>query len=307
MIAHDPTTCSALSLSHDEPIQGTALASTRCWLLLEYRQPWSESAYPDCDLPPEVHALLGRLESGIEGLRLQLIRHPRRETSGDLQCFVVRSAGEDPTIYRFTFEGYEALLGLDLEGLLRGDADAPQARVSGPLHLVCTHSRRDQCCALFGTALYKSMAGHEQASEGGVELWQSSHLGGHRFAATTVVLPEGLQYGRLRQEDGPGLMAAHARGEIYRLDRYRGLTALDAASQAAEADLRGSLGLMEIGAVRFVGARAVGVERQECRFEVEGEEGEVVVVMERQEMGASWRFSCAKDKTSPGVRFVRIG
>ena len=61
----------------------------------------------------------------------------------------------------------------------------PDARAVGS----CAHEERDRCCGLDGRALVDAVAGPD--------VFAASHLGGHRFAATAMVLPTGYVYGRL--------------------------------------------------------------------------------------------------------------
>ena len=84
------------------------------------------------------------------------------------------------------------------------------------------------------------------------ELWQSSHQGGHRFAATMVYLPWGVHYGRLLPEEAEMVVQAHHRSSIYALNRYRGQTRLSAPIQAAEAWLRQELDLMTLDALELI-------------------------------------------------------
>jgi hypothetical protein len=65
-------------------------------------------------------------------------------------------------------------------------------------------------------------------------VWQTTHLGGHRFAPTLVVLPQGLCYGRVEEGEVAALAAAVRQGEVFRLDRLRGRTALSRPEQMAE-------------------------------------------------------------------------
>jgi hypothetical protein len=74
------------------------------------------------------------------------------------------------------------------------------------------------------------------------EAWISSHQGGHRFAANLLVLPAGLQFGRLEPGDAP-LVAARALADRIELGYYRGRTCYDARVQAAERAVREAAGL----------------------------------------------------------------
>lgn len=69
--------------------------------------------------------------------------------------------------------------------------DVQGARVSEKF-LVCTHGSRDICCGSLGPRLAQALraAGHQ-------EVWEVSHIGGHRFAPTLWHLPSWRFYGRL--------------------------------------------------------------------------------------------------------------
>lgn len=58
--------------------------------------------------------------------------------------------------------------------------------------LVCTHGRRDICCGASGTDLALQLAAREAPP--GVRYRRTSHTGGHRFAPTFLLLPEGTAW-----------------------------------------------------------------------------------------------------------------
>ncbi|MFF9667034.1 sucrase ferredoxin, partial [Streptomyces althioticus] len=54
----------------------------------------------------------------------------------------------------------------------------------------------------------------ELAAAGHSEVWEVTHLGGHRFAPTMLVLPYGYAYGRLTPESAKDVLAATAAGHM---------------------------------------------------------------------------------------------
>jgi hypothetical protein len=46
------------------------------------------------------------------------------------------------------------------------------------------------------------------------ETWETTHVGGHRFAGNLVILPPGLYYGPVDSAGALDAVGAHARGEI---------------------------------------------------------------------------------------------
>jgi hypothetical protein len=134
-----------------------------------------------------------------------------------------------------------------LEVPLDGSAGEPS---DDPVLCVCTHARHDQCCAVKGRPVVQVLAhAHPELT------WECSHLGGDRFAATMVILPEGLLYGRVPAADAPGLVSQYRSGLVDA--RYlRGRTSLSNVAQAAEGFARAELGDERIAAFRVVSETA---------------------------------------------------
>ncbi len=127
--------------------------------------------------------------------------------------------------------------------------DCPSGMSPGQrLYLVCTNGARDPCCAIRGPAVAQALA---RVVPGRV--YECSHLGGHRFAANVLVLPDGLCFGRL---DTRGALALAAELEAGRLplDHLRGRTALTPEQQAAEILVRQTLGITGLDGLRHVEA-----------------------------------------------------
>lgn len=110
-----------------------------------------------------------------------------------------------------------------------GSGDGPAQGVTDVL--VCTHGRRDRCCGALGMALYSALAGDGDSA---LRIWRTSHTGGHRFAPTAVVLPEGTAWAFVDEAlvrqvvDRTGSFADVA-------ERYRGCSGFsDAAGQVLE-------------------------------------------------------------------------
>jgi hypothetical protein len=130
------------------------------------------------------------------------------------------------------------LLDCELESVLHPEPPGIGTRAS-EVYLVCTHGRRDPCCAEYGRSLLNSLYQNEYP------IWESSHQGGHRFAANMSCFPHGLFYGRVGREDGPAIMEAYRKGEIY-LPCLRGRSAYDPIVQSAEYFVRSETRITEI-------------------------------------------------------------
>jgi len=97
--------------------------------------------------------------------------------------------------------------------------------------LICTHGQRDRCCGSLGMALHKKLEAMP-ADTGLVHSRRTSHMGGHRFAPTALVFPEGTAWAFMN----PQLLSAitSRTGPIdAALPYYRGCTGLDSGRQQA--------------------------------------------------------------------------
>jgi hypothetical protein len=101
--------------------------------------------------------------------------------------------------------------------------------------LVCTHGTRDSCCGRRGAQLAVDLAAPGRLA--GRNLWRTSHLGGHRFAPTFLVLPEGTVWGFA--DTDLVTQVIHRAGDFAdAAGQYRGCPGLDSPQlQALEAEV----------------------------------------------------------------------
>lgn len=233
----DPA-CSAVSIAHDEPLQATA-SIVRSWLLVEHPGAWGPDALNQSGLPAEVVAGLAE-RSRKHGFRVLLLRRPERPSDGSRHCFVAHSGRGSRWIREGVVENLEELLDLDFSPLGDGEPVGFGAVRAAPLYLVCTNGRHDQCCATRGRPLAQAMdrVYRDRA-------WESSHVGGCRFAGNLVCFPHGLYFGEVEAGDGPRIAADYERGLID-LDHYRGRPSYDTLVQAAECFVRRAEGLRQV-------------------------------------------------------------
>ncbi len=171
--------CATSARGRGDPLAGSA-APARRWLLIEHPGPWNEQAMRSRPLDSAAGQSLAAAASGA-GARILLIRRPSR-ARGDVEKVwaVVDHAQEATTWGRWgapedLLEAKEGLAG-HIEP--RGE--------QGPLFLVCVHGRRDVCCAVRGRPVARVLAARWPR-----QTWECSHLGGDRFAANVLVVPDG--------------------------------------------------------------------------------------------------------------------
>ena len=221
-------TCSAVS-ALDEPLPGTATVVRR-WLCIEHPGAWGTDIVTDAPLGREVTDELNR-RCIAAGIRLMLIRRPGRlvqddDEPGSRQVIRADSTPGDSWCEQFRVSSAEDLLDLAFED--RG-VGAP---VAAPVVLVCSHGKRDQCCARLGRPI---AAGLAQEYPGFV--WECSHTGGHRFAPSMILLPSGYSYGRVDIEAARQAVES-ARKDTVSMNGLRGRSYYTASAQVADSEVR---------------------------------------------------------------------
>ena len=214
--------CSDQSLARNDPMYGTASAGLS-WALLELSGAWGHSAFlhSAAIIDPDLgRAIARRVEAA--GIRIAAIRRPgRRSATPRWRWFIAQSGEGSEALYSGEVSDPREYLDLALDG---SDGELS----TDPLVAVCAHGKHDQCCAVRGRSATAAIAAQYPELT-----WECSHLGGDRFAATMLVLPEGLCYGRVDSTDSAELVRLYLDG---RLDNrfLRGRTSLPHAVQAAQ-------------------------------------------------------------------------
>ncbi|MGW3648672.1 sucrase ferredoxin [Streptomyces sp. NPDC000878] len=232
--------CATVSRDLDEPIAGTA-ATARTWLLLEQSGPWGAQALTMSHLDPAFGRALEKATEGT-GVRIALIRRPGRHadfgTPAVRQVYAAHTTPGNAWLHGATTRTPEQLLGLDFAALGKGDPRSFESALQGrphtgdPLALVCTNGKRDRCCALLGRPLAAELAAS------GVEgAWEVTHLGGHRFSPTLLVLPYGYAYGRAQAPHVKEILQGVREGRVV-VEGCRGGSAWERPGQAAELAVR---------------------------------------------------------------------
>lgn len=244
--------CAVLARESEESLRGTA-ARADGWLLIEHRGPWGlEPLGPDGPLGRPGVELVRRCAAS--GVRPQLVRDPHRtrEHSDVRKAFLVHSGRSGPWIEQYTFDTVDQLLELNVEAASTSTAPGRGTPVESPLYLVCTHGKKDPCCAVFGRPVALSLNRH------GGRVWESTHLGGDRFAAGMVALPEGSYYGSLTPASAQALVDRHDCGQLT-MEHYRGRCSDPPAVQIAEHAVRTRYGITGIDDVRPTAVTSSGV------------------------------------------------
>ena len=258
---------------------GTAVPA-RYWMLVGHPGPWPAKpiAAPDiADVRADLDAALGRF-----GARLQLIRRHGRLDGDQIEAEGLRQV--------FLVDVRRGLVGRarwvrpeDLVALAGRFDDLPDP-TDEPLLLVCTHGRKDVCCAIDGRLTARVL---DDLLPGMV--WETTHLGGDRFAANVTFLPDGTMYGRVDGSSAPDLALDHLDG-LADLTRWRGRSLWHPAVQAAAADVLATLEAPRWRDVVVARVTAQGPDTWQVELDVDGR-------THRRTVTRSWaprrRLTCA--------------
>jgi hypothetical protein len=290
--------CANVSNESAEPLAATASRIDH-WILVEYRGAWNRQVLGGSLLAPELKAHLRAQLRALGKARLLFVKKPERRGYARRQLFYGCSKPGEERFFALEFDRHDDLLGLDLAAALAGNG-VIGAPVEHPLFVVCTHGKRDRCCAKYGQPLYDELRGEADSDW----VWQSTHVGGDRFAGNVVVLPRGLYYGRVAPGDVRGLLAAQASGRLW-LEGYRGRSAYPFAVQAAEQALRAEEGLIGLDDVAVLGWEANGDGWRVRLQDLAGAVHEVDVAEERAEDAVY--LTCGSAAPQHACRFVATG
>jgi hypothetical protein len=295
--------CSDGTRAHGDPPQASAVRYRR-FLLLEVPGPWGRSALQDSHLKASV---VRRLTAAADAndLRVVLIRRPGRHLGDRAET---RTWAIADTVMERVRRGFwrdpAELLDIDLGTSAFDGAALAGTGAPGPqrLALVCTNGKRDQCCALRGRPVAAAVA-----AAGGWDTWECSHLGGHRFAATLLLLPSGDMFGQLDPESAREVLRQFDAGRIV-LPNYRGRCGQPFPVQAALHAAAIRLGDCRRGTIRASSVRSAGdlweVEVSH-RADDRGPECVYRVIIGRTRLAPAL-LSCADAEPKPDIRYEAI-
>ncbi len=276
--------CAPAAQRRGDPLPATAAPVSR-WLLIEQPGHWGRDALQS-RLPPEVAGALTSAAARA-GVRIVVVRRPGRSVAIESRAWAyVDSRPGRESVRWGRYVDHAELLGAPLQGV----AGRPDAR---PVYLVCVHGRHDTCCAIRGRPVAAALA-HRRPGQ----VWECSHVGGDRFAANAVVLPEGLYYGHVTVDSAGEVISAYDAGNVF-LPLLRGRSSLEAPVQAAQHHARLQLDEPRIAALA---PRRVSQTAPKTWRVVLAHGDREVAVSVRAELAPPERLTCS----SGGVESVQV-
>ncbi|MCB9592882.1 MAG: sucrase ferredoxin [Sandaracinaceae bacterium] len=289
--------CREESLAVGEPHFGTA-STVRRWILIERDGPWGPTAVDDNRFPDDIRARIGALRKATGARVLMIRRFGGREQPG-VRVMFAYTARDRVWLEELRLESIDGLFSRDLSPLRRGES------VGGdPIHdlrwFVCTHGKHDPCCAKYGRPVAQALDARWPE-----ETWETSHIGGDRFAGNVLILPLGIYYGRVEPENAVSLIAALRDGQLS-LRHFRGRTAYPFDVQAAEWWVRQRHALLGLDDLTFTGHRTTDAARSLTTFRLSN--GRTLEVDIEKGAGQLRQLTCraSLEHRAPRFRLVAI-
>lgn len=253
--------CSLASRAAGIPLAGTA-PQTPAWLVVEQRIPWAARALESERLDAHLRSLLTHVSATVLFSR-------RQNTSGP-ERFWYAAAATSALVSGYVSELVDVLAaGIPL-------ATMPSTLPLDPVLFVCANAKRDVCCAIESKPLLTQLSERN-------DVWQCTHIGGHRFAPTALLLPTGVVYGRLTAKNAVTALDSARRGEIVTTEA-RGSSWLNPLEQIADIHIRH----------RFDVAHAL-----ELSYEVREADSSTPTVTVRHLDDRSWRVLLQRRRSEP--------
>ncbi len=289
--------CSEAADRRHEPLLATA-SQVRAWVLIEVRGAWGVDAVLDSAIaghvPRDWRDLLKRHHARVVCIRSHLRTH---EAGTRLYACVARRPGRGPApLWTHEVNSMADVVPTVDQLAEHGEQAMGWERVEEPLILVCTNGRHDQCCANRGRPLIRALRESRWADH----VWECSHIGGDRFAANVVVLPQSLYFGRVEPDSAVPMLEALDTGRVD-LSCYRGRTSLTLAEQAVEHFVRRELDIDSVDAIGFQG-------RDDDAFIVRVDERLMRVRVKRHMVSVAEPLTChgRPDQLVPSFELISI-
>lgn len=222
-------TCFDDSLQSSEHLFGT-VPNVNFWILIEYKDSWEKKAFNNCNIDADVKSVIRKLAGRYTKSRIQLIKNGY-SNKDHIKLYIAITTETQKELFEFKIASYRDILEIDFNNEL-----SDSTLKTDPVLLICTHGSYDNCCGEKGLELFN----HITKDEKDFEVWKTTHLGGHRFAANLLILPDGIYYGRINKQNYDKIRKSH-RSNHLEINMLRGRCFYTAGVQAAEYYLRSKL------------------------------------------------------------------
>ncbi len=232
--------CSELTRQSGNSLSGTALTYEN-YLLVECPPPWNSYDLETPKIPDNLRAVGDEIYGNkpVKN-RILLIYNPLYHHENSIRVLTFRKPPGCTRGYvgqEFFVSNINEVASLAHHCFTSPPEELGENRLKTRDILICTHGQNDRCCARYGNPLYRQgLKIIEDLSLTNIRIWQTSHIGGHRFAPIAIAFPDGRYYGQI---DSAALQALLMQsGSLHELNKaYRGWGILPKPVQLLEKEL----------------------------------------------------------------------
>jgi hypothetical protein len=284
------TTCHDSAIS--ESLIGTA-EHKKVYLVIEQPGTWGQDALLECSLPEgfgkNLKEQLDFPEVGIFLARRTDMAAQERRTTNRRRFWLAHTSPGGVRMRSGSLDNITDVLRWDWQAIIRGELPAVGRRSADPVLFLCTNGKKDQCCAVHTRKIVDQLRPNPELTG---QIYEASHVGGHRFAPTGVLLPFGIMVGRMSAEGAQELLNDAWSGNI-NPDFMRGRTAHPPYAQIAEIEVRKFANIKQIDSLDVVVLRSGKPISASGLAKIA--EGDVIQV--RHSDGRSWNVELELSKT----------
>ncbi|MEY3407931.1 MAG: hypothetical protein RL038_992 [Actinomycetota bacterium] len=277
-----------------EPLAGTA-PNRRVWLIIEQPGTWGENALLESSLPVGLgERLIAEIvapEVGVLLARRPDIAAQERRTSNRRRIWLAHTSPSGVRMRAGSLDDVREVLKFDWAAIKRGELPPLGRRSADPALFICTNGKRDMCCAVEGRKVIDELRTDKELTG---QIYELSHIGGHRFAPTGLLLPWGYVLGRLDADDVRAILS-EAWDNRLNADYLRGRSALPTWAQVAEIAVRAKVPNLGIDSLDVLVNRGGKVLPWTMAAVID----ELDLVEVRHLDGRAWRVEVALAQTAP--------
>ncbi len=276
----------------EENMAGTA-EFKRIYLVIEQPGTWGQDALLESSLPQGFAADLKEQvdfpEVGIFLARRTDLAQTERRTTNRRRFWLAHTTPGGVRMRSGSLDNITDVLRWDWQAIIKGELPAVGRRSADPVLFLCTNGKKDQCCAVHTRKIVDQLRPNPELTG---QIYEASHIGGHRFAPTGILLPFGVMVGRMSIEKTLELLNDSWSGNI-NPQYMRGRTAHPPFAQMAEIEVRKSENITQIEALDAVVLRNGKPLSASSVFSL----GENDLVQIRHRDGRSWNVDLEIGKT----------
>ena len=195
--------CSNYSININESPIGSASNFDK-YLLIGVPTPWKSEITESEKFPKKIKSLLEKNSNLLETTKILGFNTEDRYDDINKTHIILfaKTKGNFEKFEKFEFLSDQKNLEKLILHLLNSNYKNHSSKINQNNNsrdlLICIHGARDTCCASIGYPIYEKILSSQQSSK--INVFQVSHIGGHRFAPNIIDMPDGRNWVKISKD-----------------------------------------------------------------------------------------------------------